>query len=191
MNTQIVEGGKISLIIGPMFSGKSTSLISHINRCYHQKKKTIMVKFANDNRYSEGDVLVTHDRNEYPAVNCRNIVDIMDTLLEFDVIGFDEGQFYPDIVDSCQNLALQGKHVIVSALSGNFKMEPFDNISRLIAKADKIKHLKAVCHYCKTDASYSLRTIRSEEEVLIGAAEAYQPVCKVCYYKNSPLGANN
>ncbi len=111
--------------------------------------------------------------------------------MEFDVIGIDEGQFYNDLVESCQNLSLMGKQVFVSALSGNFKMEPFENVARLIAKADKIKHLKAVCFYCHGTAPFTLRTIPSQEEVLIGASDAYQAVCKVCYYKNSTMGGEN
>ncbi len=78
---------------------------------------------------------------------------------------------------------------MVSALSGNFKMEPFDNVSRLVAKADKIKFRKAICFFCHGSARYSLRTIASEEEVLIGASDKYRPTCRVCYFKQNCAGA--
>jgi len=89
------------------------------------------------------------------------------------------------LVETCQELVFQGKTVVVSALSGSFKMEPFENVARLISKADKIKFKKAICHFCHGSAHYSLRTIASEEEVLIGAADKYRPTCRVCYVKNN------
>jgi thymidine kinase len=100
------------------------------------------------------------------------------------VIGIDEGQFYPDVVEMAEKLTLSGKIVIISALSGTFKMEPFELVSRLISKADKIKHLKAVCNFCPNKAAFSLRTINVDQEVLIGAQDMYLPACKVCYYQN-------
>ncbi len=74
---------------------------------------------------------------------------------------------------------------MVSALSGNFKMEPFDNVSRLISKADKIKFKKSICFFCHGSAHFSLRIIASDEEVLIGASDMYKPACRVCYVKNN------
>ena len=74
---------------------------------------------------------------------------------------------------------------MVSALSGNFKMEPFDNVSRLIAKADKIKFRKAICFFCHGSARYSLRTIPSDQEVLIGASDKYRPTCRSCHIKHN------
>jgi thymidine kinase len=84
-----------------------------------------------------------------------------------------------------EQLVLNGKHVLVSALSGNFKMEPFENVSKLISKADKIKLKKAICFYCHEKAAFSLRTIPSDEEVLIGAADKYRPTCRSCHINNN------
>ena len=92
-------------------------------------------------------------------------------------------------MEVCQELVLSGKLVMVSALNGSFKMEPFENVARLIAKADKIKFKKAICYFCQESAHYSLRTIASEEEVLIGASDKYRPTCRVCYFKNLCPGA--
>ena len=146
MNSESGEG-KIELILGPMFSGKSTRLIELMRKYVYKAKKTIMVK----------------------------------TLKEYDVIGIDEGQFFADLVEVCEELALMGKIVLIAALNGDFRMEPFPVIQRIIAKADKIKLLKAYCFNCHKDAKFSLRIVQSNETVLIGAGEAYKPACRECH----------
>jgi thymidine kinase len=103
---QIVAGGKIEMIIGPMFSGKSTELINSVNRYKHKNKNTILVKYAQDTRYTEGAKVVTHDkylffhlyfRQESPALTTSFLREIFDELMLYDVIGIDEGQFYTDV----------------------------------------------------------------------------------------------
>ena len=99
------EGGKIILIIGPMFSGKSTKLMKHMNISKLQKKSAMVVKYDRDNRYSNENKLVTHDRYnyffysriEFPAISANKISDVYDELLPYEVIGIDEGQFYDDV----------------------------------------------------------------------------------------------
>ena len=182
-----VEGGKIKLIIGPMFSGKSTLLTDTVRKFVYEEKKTILVNFAADTRYDKEGKIVTHEQVKYNALTCYSLKDKYDELLKYDVIGIDEGQFFPDLVEVCDELCKNGKIVVVSALSGNFKMEPFENVSKLIAKADKIKLLKAYCYFCHKRAGFSLRTIRNDNEILIGAADMYRPVCKACHFKNNVL----
>jgi thymidine kinase len=92
------QNGKIIVIIGPMFSGKSTKLIEYINRYVYKKKKVIMLKFHMDTRYSENEVLVTHDKREYPAIPVSEIGPMVDTIRDYEVIGIDEGQFYCDVI---------------------------------------------------------------------------------------------
>ena len=180
MNPQSGEG-KIELILGPMFSGKSTRLIELIRKSVYKAKKSIMIKFFADKRYSEKSEVVTHDLIKYDSIDCKNLKDSFELLKNYDVIGIDEGQFFPDIVEVCQDLALLKKTVIVAALNGDFRMEPFPVISRLIPKADKIKLLKAYCFHCHKDAHFSLRIVQSNETVLIGAGEAYKPACRECH----------
>ena len=180
MNSQSGEG-KIELILGPMFSGKSTRLIELIRKSVYKAKKSIMIKFFADQRYSEKSEVVTHDLIKYDSIDCKNLRDSFELLKNYDVIGIDEGQFFPDIVEVCQDLALLKKTVIVAALNGDFRMEPFPVISRLIPKADKIKLLKAYCFHCHKDAHFSLRIVQSNETVLIGAGEAYKPACRECH----------
>ena len=175
------EEGKIELIMGPMFSGKSTRLIGLIRKYIYKAKKTIMIKFFADNRYSEKSEVVTHDLLKYDSINCKNLKDHFDKIKEYDVIGIDEGQFFPDLVEACEELAALKKTVIVAALNGDFRMEPFPVVAKLIPKADKIKLLKAYCFNCHKDANFSLRIVQSNETVLIGAGEAYKPACRECH----------
>jgi len=173
--------GKIELILGPMFSGKSTRLIELMRKYVYKAKKTIMVKFYADQRYTEKSEVVTHDLIKYDSINCKILRDSFDTFKNYDVIGIDEGQFFADLVEVCEELALMGKIVLIAALNGDFRMEPFPVIQRIIAKADKIKLLKAYCFNCHKDAKFSLRIVQSNETVLIGAGEAYKPACRECH----------
>ena len=180
MNSESGEG-KIELILGPMFSGKSTRLIELMRKYVYKAKKTIMVKFYADQRYTDKSEVVTHDLIKYDSINCKILRNSFDTLKEYDVIGIDEGQFFADLVEVCEELALMGKIVLIAALNGDFRMEPFPVIQRIIAKADKIKLLKAYCFNCHKDAKFSLRIVQSNETVLIGAGEAYKPACRECH----------
>ena len=180
-----VEGGKIKLIIGPMFSGKSTMLTDTVRKFVYKGMKTVFVNFAADKRYDKEGKIVTHEQVKYNALSCYQLQDNFIELMKYDVIGIDEGQFFPDLVEVSETLCRNGKIVVVSALSGNFKMEPFENVSKLISKADKIKLLKAYCYFCHKRAGFSLRTVRNDKEILIGASDMYRPVCKACYYKNN------
>jgi thymidine kinase len=173
--------GKIVLILGPMFSGKSTRLIGLIRKYTYKAKKTIMIKYFADNRYSEKSEVVTHDLMKYDSINCKNLRDHFEKLKQYDVIGIDEGQFFPDLVEVCQELALMKKTIIVAALNGDFRMEPFPVVANLIPRADKIKLLNAFCFKCHKDAKFTLRIVQSNETVLIGAGEAYKPACRECH----------
>lgn len=172
--------GKIELIMGPMFSGKSTELIRRVNRLNIAGRSILYIKHGSDNRYGNMD-LYTHDKRSVEAISATELMPIYAQASNYDVIGIDEGQFYPDIIDFSERLAFEGKICIISCLDGNFKREPFEQIQHLISKADKIDKLVAVCKFCGEDAPFSLRTINSEEEVSIGGAESYAPACRECY----------
>ena len=147
----------------------------------YKAKKTIMVKYYADQRYSEKSEVVTHDLIKYDSINCKLLRNSFETLKQYDVIGIDEGQFFADLVEVCEELALMGKNILIAALNGDFRMEPFPVIQRIISKADKIKLLKAYCFNCHKDAKFSLRIVQSNETVLIGAGEAYKPACRECH----------
>ena len=172
------EEGRIELIIGPMFSGKSTRLIGVIRKFTYKDKKTIMVKYFADKRFTEKSEVVTHDLLKYDSIECKNLREHIEKLKQYDVIGIDEGQFFNDLVEVCEELALMKKTIIIAALNGDFRMEPFPVIAKIIPKADKIKLLKFNCH---KDAKFTLRIVQSNETVLIGAGEAYKPACRECH----------
>ena len=173
--------GRLVLILGPMFSGKSTRLIEIIRKFTYKAKKTIMIKYFGDKRFSEKSEVVTHDLIKYDSLDCRNLRDSFEILKNYDVIGIDEGQFFPDLVEISEKLVLLKKFVIITALNGDFRMEPFPVIAKIISKADKIKLLKAFCFFCHKDAKFSLRIIKSNETVLIWSEEAYKPACRECH----------
>lgn len=183
--------GKIELIMGPMFSGKSTELLRNIKRYKIKKKKTIVISYIGDNRYSKENILSTHDRLEYPAIKCSKLKEHLSFLMDFDVIGIDEGQFYADLVEVSELLANNGKIVVIAALNGNFKREPFDTISKIIPKCEYINNITAVCFNCNEEASYSLRLINNESEILIGGEDYYKPVCRACYNKLTNKSSNS
>ena len=179
--SQEADEGRIELIVGPMFSGKSTRLIGVIRKFTYKAKKTIMVKFFADKRFTDKSEVVTHDLLKYDSIECKNLREHFDKLKTYDVIGIDEGQFFSDLVEVCEELALMKKTIIIAALNGDFRMEPFPVIAKIIPKADKIKLLKAYCFHCHKDARFTLRIVQSNETVLIGAGEAYKPACRECH----------
>ena len=178
-----VEGGNITLIIGPMFSGKSTYLLNYVRKLSYTGAKTVFVNHSIDNRYTSNGSICTHEQETVNAISCNTLGEKMEELEKYDIIGIDEGQFFSDLVDVSEKLCLQGKTVAVAALSGDFRMKPFPNIAELLSKANKIKLMKAFCFYCHKEAAFSLRTVKSEKKILVGSAESYKPVCRNCYYK--------
>lgn len=175
------NGGKIHLIIGPMFSGKSTELLRLVRRYNFKRKTTAVVAFELDSRYSNTEKVVTHDMYEYPAIKTGKISDIKERLMNYDVIGIDEGQFYPDLCEEVEELANMGKIVIISALSGNFKREPFEVIAKIIPKCETIQNVTAICFNCNDEANFTLRITKDQEEVVIGGDDMYKPSCRSCF----------
>jgi thymidine kinase len=175
--------GSINIILGPMFSGKSTELIKNIRKYTHKKKRTILIKYSFDNRYSLAETVVTHDKYEHPACNAKTLTEMKDIFKDYDVIGIDEGQFFSDLTEICEELANSGKIVFISALNANFKRESFETIIKIIPKCDSIIYLKSICGFCEdaNDASFTLRIVENKDEVLIGGIEAYKPCCRNCY----------
>ncbi|AOP31783.1 thymidine kinase [Volepox virus] len=174
-----MNGGHIQLIIGPMFSGKSTELIRRVRRYQIAQYKCITIKYSNDNRYGTG--LWTHDRNNFSATETTNLLTIVDTVANFSVIGIDEGQFFPDIVEFCELMANNGKIVIVAALDGTFQRKPFTTISNLIPLSEMVVKLTAVCMKCFKEASFSKRLGSETAIEVIGGKDMYQSVCRKCY----------
>ncbi|ABQ43541.1 thymidine kinase [Tanapox virus] len=175
------KSGHIQIILGPMFSGKSTELIRILKRYQIARYTCFVIKYSKDTRYGKG--LVTHDNNSIPAIPVNSLSEINCDKIKADVIGIDEGQFFPDIVEFCERMANDGKIVIVAALDGTFLREPFGNILKLIPCAEYVSKLTAVCMNCFNSASFSKRIGDEQEIEVIGGKDKYQSVCRKCYFK--------
>ncbi|KAM6245360.1 thymidine kinase, cytosolic [Porphyrio hochstetteri] len=184
--------GQIQVIFGPMFSGKSTELMRRVRRFQLAQYRCLMVKYAKDTRYSTSGVS-THDKNTMEAVPACLLKDVYQDALGSAVIGIDEGQFFPDIVEFCETMANAGKTIIVAALDGTFQRKAFGNILNLVPLAESVVKLNAVCMECYREASYTKRLGAEREVEVIGGADKYQSVCRACYFRKRPqqLGSEN
>eukprot|EP00741_Cyanophora_paradoxa_P016190 tig00000042_g15630.t1 len=180
-----LHAGHIQLILGPMFSGKSTELLRRLRRYGIARKRTMLIKYKKDTRY-EADAtaahVITHDLVKIQARPCDILDEIDDDDLEdFDCIGIDEGQFFPDVAAFCERMANRGKIVIVAALDGTFQRKPFGRIMELIPLVESVTKLSAVCMMCGKDAAFTQRRGHETEVELIGGADKYVAVCRSCY----------
>jgi thymidine kinase len=171
----------ITLIIGPMFSGKSSELFRRMRRAGHAGQTCTLFKYAKDMRYDD-DVRMacSHDGMKMFAIAIDSVVDI--PLPEVDVIGIDEGQFIVGLSGWAQKAADAGKHVIIAALDSTFEMKKWKITNELIPISEEIIKLRAVCFNCKNDASFSKRidTTNSAQEV-IGGSDKYVASCRKCF----------
>ncbi|NP_001011452.1 thymidine kinase, cytosolic [Xenopus tropicalis] len=178
--------GQIQVIFGPMFSGKSTELMRRVRRFQIAQYKCMLIKYAKDTRYSK-EHLATHDQNTMAAVSACQLRDVSAEALACSVIGIDEGQFFPDIVDFCEEMANRGKTMIVAALDGTFQRKAFGNILNLVPLAESVVKLNSVCMECYREAAYTKRLGAEKEVEVIGGAEKYHSVCRLCFFKNQQL----
>ncbi|XP_047689661.1 thymidine kinase, cytosolic isoform X1 [Prionailurus viverrinus] len=154
--------GQIQVILGPMFSGKSTELMRRVRRFQIAQYKCLVIKYAKDTRYSSS--FSTHDRNTMEALPACLLRDVAQEALGVAVIGIDEGQFFPDIVEFSETMANAGKTVIVAALDGTFQRKAFGTILNLVPLAESVVKLTAVCMECFREAAYTKR-LGAEKEV--------------------------
>ncbi len=182
------RSGWIEVITGPMFAGKTEELLRRINRLQYAKKRIVVFKPVIDNRFAEGEV-VSHDKNSIRSVNINHIDEIFDYVkVETDVIAIDEVQFLqPQTVRVLEALADKGKCVIVSGLDMDFRGEPFSFMPELLAMAEQVTKLTAVCLECGALATRTQRIIDGKPAkymdpvVMIGASESYEARCRKCH----------
>ncbi|MDR0969443.1 MAG: thymidine kinase [Lentimicrobiaceae bacterium] len=173
--------GWIEVVCGSMFSGKTEELIRRLNRARIAKQRVEIFKPHIDKRYSEEDV-VSHDANTIHSIPVENASQILFYANEVDVIGIDEAQFFDnELPDVCQKLANQGIRVIVAGLDMNFLGEPFGPMPVLMAIAEYVTKVHAICMRCGNLAQFSHRTIADNKLVVLGETESYEPLCRHCY----------
>jgi thymidine kinase len=175
--------GWIEVICGSMFSGKTEELIRRMKRAQIANLKTEIFKPVVDNRYDETNV-VSHDENAIVSVSVHHSQNILLLAQDADVIGIDEAQFFDNgIINVCEKLAIAGARVIVAGLDMDYLGNPFGPVPQLLAIADYITKLHAICVRCGNIASMSYRKTKQQGQVVIGEMDIYEPRCRVCYLK--------
>lgn len=176
--------GKINLILGNMFSGKSSALISRCIRYQIGGKKCMLIKYGRDNRYNETKI-ITHDkRYVVDAIPCVLLCEVDYIVKEYDVICIDEIQFFKDAHIFCNKWANLGKIVEAGGLNGKFNLESWDVINKLLPLAYDIEFNRAVCKQTGNDAIFSHRIVASEEDELIGGEDMYQASDRPTFFQH-------
>jgi len=176
--------GHLSLVMGPMFSGKTTEMVRRIRRHTVARQNAIVIKYHRDLRYSGDNIVSTHDGAKWDAVATEHLMEKVDMALEHDVIGIDEGQFFPDLIEFCDKMMEHQKIVIIAALDGDSWRKPYQVITDIISLCDCVDKYQSVCKICTRDAPFTMRTTASTERELIGGEESYMAVCRACYSKH-------
>lgn len=173
--------GWIEVVCGSMFSGKTEELIRRLKRAKIAKMKVEIFKPAIDIRYDEVKI-VSHDTNAIHSTPIDNSQKILLMAQDADVIGVDEAQFFDvELPNVCEELALRGVRVIVAGLDMDYLRKPFGPMPDILAKADYITKLHAICVKCGNIANYSYRKVPNEDQVMLGELDVYEPRCRYCY----------
>jgi thymidine kinase len=176
--------GWIEVICGSMFSGKTEELIRRLKRAEFAKQKTLIFKPSTDVRYSENKV-VSHDSNEIISKSVSSSKEIIQLSKDIDVVALDEAQFFDDgIVDACNELANGGKRVIVAGLDMDYEGNPFGPMPNLMAIAEFVTKVHAICTKTGNLANYSHRISKSKDLVLLGEREEYEPLSRLAFKEN-------
>jgi len=175
-------GGTIEVVCGSMFSGKTEELIRRLNRARIAKLKVEIFSPKADTRFKT-DALISHNSNSIPSTPVENSSSILLLGSDVNVIGIDEAQFFDaGLPEVCNALANKGIRVIVAGLDMDFKGRPFGPMPAVMAMAESVTKLQAVCVRCGNPALYSFRLVPDEQKILLGEKESYEPRCRVCYH---------
>ncbi|MCX7918905.1 MAG: thymidine kinase [bacterium] len=182
MDISIKNIGWIEVICGSMFSGKSEELIKRLRRCQIAKQKIAVFKPQRDTRYSETEI-VSHNQARIPSISVRDSAELYQNVdAEVQVVGIDEAQFFDSgLVAVCEKLANEGKRVIVAGLDQDYLGRPFEPIPQLMAVAEYVTKALAICVVCGNPANRSYRKVQSEERILLGSQDTYEPRCRRCF----------
>ena len=173
--------GRIEVVCGSMFSGKTEELIRRLRRAKFARQKVEIFKPAIDVRYSEEEV-VSHDQSHIPSTPIDSSASILLLSSDCDVVGIDEAQFFDmGLPDVCNELANRGIRVIVAGLDMDYKGIPFGPMPALCAIADDVTKVHAICVKCGSLAYVSHRTVQNDKRVLLGETQEYEPLCRECY----------
>ncbi len=176
-----LKKGWIEVISGSMFSGKTEELIRRLKRAQIAKQRVEIFKPSIDSRYHETDI-VSHDKNQIPSRPVPHSSQILLLADQVDVLGIDEAQFFDDgLVEVCNKLADSGTRVILAGLDMDFKGNPFGPIPQLLACAEFVTKVHAICMDCGEIAHFSKRINPIQDQILLGEQDNYRPLCRRCY----------
>lgn len=179
------NSGKLHLIIGPMFAGKTSHLVENYKKCMLCNIPCIVINHSDDNRYDENN-LCTHDKISIPCVKAVNLINIYKNIAKNSVVLINEGQFFNDLYDIVIKMVEEmDMTVYVYGLDGDFQRKPFGQILNLIPICDSVQKLQSFCAKCKdaTLALFSHRIVNDNNQILIGSAAQYVPLCRKCFLK--------
>ena len=192
--------GGAEMFLGPMFSEKTTEVISRLNRARLGRLPCLFIKFAGDNRYGSGPVVRTHGGMEAKSEASRpdmaplRVVEArelgaVEVRADEAVIGVDEGQFYSDLPEAVDRWIREGKQVYIAALDGDSRRQPFGRVHETIPFASRVQKFNAVCMLCPPgttprDAPYTARIVDNAEQILIGGKQQYAAACVECYHRH-------
>lgn len=175
------KSGCIEVICGSMFSGKTEELIRRLKRAQFANQKIAIFKPSVDVRYSEVEV-VSHDLHSLKSTPITDAAFMLDIPSDIEVVGIDEAQFFGEnLVEVCQSLANRGVRVIIAGLDTDFLGKPFGPMPALMAVAEDVQKVHAICVKCGSLANHSHRLSKSEDLVVLGEKDIYEPLCRECY----------
>lgn len=179
--------GWIEVICGSMFSGKTEELIRRLNRARIAKLKVEIFKPKMDTRYDEVQV-VSHDAHAIMSTPVESASQILLMTNDVNVVGIDEAQFFDEEITSvCNTLANSGIRVLVAGLDMDFMGVPFGPMPALMATAEYVTKIHAICMHCGDLAHYSHRIVKNSQQVLLGEKDAYEPLCRKCYLEKNNI----
>ncbi len=189
------DTGYLEIILGPMFSGKTSKLLEIYKQYEYCNVATLVINHSMDTRYHETK-MSTHNKEMIPCKQCNTLYSLLEPSCESDdppmnldscsVVLINEAQFFPDLLDFVTMLLAKGKRVYLCGLDGDYKRQKFGTILDLIPLCDKVTKLKSLCGICKngTCAIFSMRMCEDTQQTLIGS-DNYVPVCRMCYCTHS------
>ncbi len=181
------RSGWIEVICGSMFSGKTEELIRRLKRARIANMRVEIFKPAKDSRYDMTKV-VSHDENAIMSIPVSRSEEILEKSADIKVIGIDEAQFFDDQLPRvCETLALRGARIIVAGLDMDFKGHPFGPIPALLAMAEYVTKVHAICPHCGNLATHSYRLTAETETIVLGEKDKYEPRCRICYQMGNIL----
>jgi len=187
-----MRGGSTTLIMGPMFSGKTSTMQTRIKNAVIACRKVVVIMHVSDTRYTRKDMATSHDGHMISAIRVSDLKTVPEKLAaeDIDMIGIDEGHFMAGLADFCMDQNTKGRDVIVAALLGDSELKMWPNVAELLPLAHFIEHKHAICTLCQDPyASYSRKIVarkNGDSNVDVGADDKYVAVCRDCMTKPIP-----